>query len=93
MEFTHFTMWVHKTTFLPIKTEYVDRNGKTYRVYEASKVETIDGHPTVTRSRMRDLADGGETVMQYENVKYDIGIPEDVFTERYLRNPPRSYLR
>ena len=59
----------------------------------ADKVDDIDGHKTVTSSRMKDLRSGGETVLTYENVKYDTGLPEDVFTERYLRTPPREYLR
>lgn len=92
VEFDSFTFWIHKASFLPIKIEY-EKNGTVYRVYEALKVEDIQGHKTVTRSRMRDIDSGGETIIEYTGVKYDVGLPEDIFTERYLRRAPRKYLK
>jgi hypothetical protein len=93
VEFSEYTMWVHRQTFLPVKVEYRDKQGKKYRVYEALAVETIQGYPTVTRSRMQDLALKQESTMEFTLVKYDRDLPEDIFTERYLRNPPHDLLR
>jgi hypothetical protein len=31
--------------------------------------------------------------MQFRYVDYDLGLDEDVFTERSLRNPPRQWLQ
>ena len=92
VEFSSFTMWIHKKTFLPIKTVFYDKRGKEHRIYEALKVESIQGFPTVTKSRMKNLATGGNTLMEYTKVDYDLGIPKDIFTERYLRRSPRKYL-
>lgn len=91
VEFDFFTMWIHKDTFIPVKIEYT-KNGSVYRVAEAQKVEDIQGHKTVTKSVMKDLNTGSETTLEYETVKYDIGLPEDVFTERNLRKAPKEYL-
>lgn len=93
VEFSEYTVYIHKTTFLPVKIEYLDKNGDRYRVYEALAVETVDGFPTVTKSRMQDLKGGGETTLSYSSVKYNVGLPDDIFTERYLQNAPRQYLR
>ena len=93
VEFVYFTMWVHRSTFLPVKIEYYNDRGEKYREYEALKVETIQGLPTVTQSRMKDLRVGGETLLQYRNVQYDIGLPEEIFTERFLRRAPTQHLR
>ncbi len=93
VEFTYYTIWIHKDTFLPVKIEYFDKNGEKYREYAALGVETIQGYPTVTKASMKSLKTGSETVMTYGDVRYDIGLPDDIFTERYLRNPPREYLR
>ena len=93
VEFSEYTLWIHRQTFLPVKAEYLDKQGKPYRVYEALEVKTVQGYPTVTRSRMRDLASKQETVMEFSSIRYDRGLPEDIFTERYLRNPPRDLLR
>ena len=73
--------------------EYLDKQGKKYRVYDALGVETLQGYPTITRSRMQDLALKQETTMEFTNIRYDRDLPEDIFTERYLRNPPHDLLR
>jgi hypothetical protein len=39
-----------------------------------------------------DLASGGQTDMQFRYIQYDLGFPEDIFTERSLRTPPREWL-
>ncbi len=93
VEFASYKNWIHKATFIPVKTEYYDASGEIYRTYTATAVETIDGHPTVIESKMADIRIGGETKMSYSDVVYDLDLPEDIFTERYLRNPPRRYLR
>jgi outer membrane lipoprotein-sorting protein len=93
VEFAFYRIWIHRGTFLPIKTEYYDGDGKINRTYEALAVETIGGFPTVTRARMSDTRTGGQTTIDYTDVKYDVGLPDDLFTERYLRNAPRKYLR
>jgi len=93
VEFSYFTMWIHKKTFLPIKTVFYDKQGKEHRIYEALKVDMIQGYPTVTQARMKNIQTGGQTQMKYERVEYDLNLPLDIFTERYLRRSPRKYLR
>lgn len=93
VEFSYYKSWIHKASFIPVKIEFYDKSGEKYRAASAEKVDTIDGHPTVTKASMKDLRTGGETVLTYSSVKYDIGLPEDIFTERYLRTAPRDYLR
>jgi len=93
VEFASYRLWIDKTTFLPVKAEYTDAQGKVYRRVEALKVETVDGYPTVTQSKVEDLNGGGNTVMTFSKVEYDQGIPADIFTERYLRKPPSQYIR
>jgi len=93
VEFSYFTMWIHRGSFTVVKTEYYDGQGKNYRVYEAKEVRTIQGYPTVTKARMTDLRTKGYTDMEYKDVRYNIGLPESVFSERYLRRPPIKYLK
>jgi len=93
VEFAYFEMWIHRKSFVVVKTDYYDRQNKKYRTYEALEIKQIQNKPTVTKAKMTDLRTNGNTILQYSNVKYDIGIPESVFTERYLRKPARKYLR
>jgi hypothetical protein len=85
-------VWIDRATLVPTRMDYVDESGEVYRRIEALQVEEIGGHPTVTRMRASDLRSGGRTVSEFADIGYDLGIPEDVFTERTLRSPPRRWL-
>ncbi len=93
VDFIYYKTWIHRKTFLVIKTEYYDSDDKPYRRYEAKAVEKIQDFWTVTKSRMTDLRANSYTDAVYSSVKYDVGIPESIFTERYLRQPPLEYLK
>ncbi|MBU0730117.1 MAG: outer membrane lipoprotein-sorting protein [Proteobacteria bacterium] len=90
VEFSSYTVWIDKKTFLPMKAEYFDSNNKKYRTVEALKTDTIQGLPTVLSSRVQDLNSGGNTVTEFTKIQYDIGLADNIFTERYLRRAPRE---
>lgn len=92
VEFESYVTWIDKTTYLPMRIEYTNSAGNVYRRVEVLSTEEINGHPTVTTSRVSDLLTGGRTDMQFRHIAYDVGVPEAVFTERSLRNPPRDWL-
>jgi len=93
VEFAYFDNWIDRETFLPMRAEYVDDDGEVYRRMQIEEVEEIDGHPTGTRMRMENVKDGEHTLVEFRHSAYDIGIPDSVFTERSLRNPPRQWLQ
>ena len=93
VEFKHYVIWIHRGTFLPVKVEFFDAQDRLYRVYQATKVETVQGLPTVVESRMEDRVNGGSTTLKFSRVRYDLGIGDEIFDERFLRNPPRDLLR
>ncbi len=92
VEFAAFTTWIDRDTWLPMRSEYERDDGSVYRRMELLEVEQIDGYPTGTRMRISDLDSGGYTDVEFRFSAYDLGIPEEVFTERSLRNPPRQWL-
>ncbi len=92
-EFAYYITWVHKNTFIPVKTEYFDKNGKKYREISVLQVQRIQGYNTITKLQVIDFEKNSKTILAYNNIKYDTGIPRDVFTERYLRNTPMKYLK
>lgn len=93
VEFARYQTWIDRNTFIPMKIEYQNASGEVYRRVEVLRVEEFEGYPTVTLSRVSDLAGGGQTDMQFRNIDYDLGLDESVFTERSLRNPPRQWLQ
>ena len=93
VEFSHYTVWIDKESFMPVKTEYTDNSHKVYRRVEALQVKIIQGFPTATRMKVSNLRTGGYTLNEMRFISYDMGIPEDIFSERSLRNPPRQWLK
>ncbi|MEN8174360.1 MAG: outer membrane lipoprotein-sorting protein [Pseudomonadota bacterium] len=92
-EFASFRMWIHKTSYLPVKAEFYDAGQTPLRTYEALEVETIQDYPTVVRARMIDHRSGSQTELAFEEIAYDLDLEDGLFSERYLRNPPRRKLQ
>lgn len=90
VEFKYYDVWIDKKTFLPKKAEYFDKTGSKYRIVEATKTDTVQGFPTVLESKVTDLKSGGHTINTFSNITYNIKLSERIFTERFLRRPPRE---
>jgi len=93
VEFAWYESYIHKDSYIPVQIAFHKADGSKYREATALAVDTIEGFPTVTRAQMKSLETGSTTLMEYLSVDYDVGLPEDIFSERYLRRAPREYLR
>ncbi|MFT5758114.1 MAG: outer membrane lipoprotein-sorting protein [Alteromonadaceae bacterium] len=93
VEFDHYIVNIDKRTFLPMKVDYFNSQGKQTRSMEVLKTEVIDGFTTVMHSKISQHSDGSYTEMQFRDVKYNLGLPNSIFSERSLRNPPKAWLK
>lgn len=101
VEFSSYTVFIDKITFMPMKMEFYDKENVLYRTIESIKVEQIQAkegdkdvaYPTVTQSVVKDLKTGSRTEMTFSDIQYNIGLSDDIFAERYLRRPPREAMR
>lgn len=91
--FARKVSYIDKETLLPLKEEYYDKKDNLVRVFTADKVEVIDGVPTVTIRAMENVKKGSKTIVDFSKITYDVGIEDDVFTERYLKTPPRKFIK
>ncbi len=82
--------WVGKALKLPLKEEYYDRKDRLERVFRAEKVEEVDGYMTATVRTMTNVRKNHKTTVEFGEIDYDIGYDDKVFTERYLKNPPKE---
>lgn len=92
VEFSYYVVEIDKETKIPMLINFYKGSGENYRRVEAVEVETIEGFPTVTRSKVSDLSSGGYTLMEFRNMDYNLGLEEDIFSERSLRTPPMQWL-
>jgi len=92
VEFAYYEVCVDPTTFIPKTIEYYDDEGELYRKVESLEVQEVDGHPTTVKAKLTNLRTGGFTGVQFRGVAYDVGLPESVFKERSMRNPPQQWL-
>jgi len=93
VEFSYYMMKIDKKNFVPMRAEYFDKSGKMYRIIEALEVKDIQGYPTVTRMKAADLNANSNTVTEFSAVTYDLGLKDEIFTERFLRTPPQQWLK
>ncbi len=91
--------WAYRLSYidvdrlLPLKEEYFDEDGEMIRIFTADQIDEVDGIPTVTARTMRDLKKERQTTVVFSDVKYNTGIDPDIFSERYLKAPPREYVQ
>ena len=93
VEFAWYQVEISKHSFLPIKAEYFNGQGKMYRRMTASKVVNVQGIPTISEMKAEDLDAKSYSLLQMRNIQYDLGMGAEVFTERSLRMPPRQWLK
>ncbi|MBF0534574.1 MAG: outer membrane lipoprotein-sorting protein, partial [Nitrospirae bacterium] len=85
--------WIDKKTLLPVKEEYHDLQGETARVFSADKIEDINGFPTITGRTMKNIQTGHRTEVTFLDTKYNVGIDDNLFSERYLSQPPAKWVK
>ncbi|MCV6615032.1 MAG: outer membrane lipoprotein-sorting protein, partial [Cellvibrionaceae bacterium] len=93
VEFAYYTVKIDKKTMLPMLSDYFDSAGKNYRRMSATKVKDIQGFPTIMEMKAENLRDGSFSINQLRKAQYDVNIPENVFSERSLRMPPRAWVK
>ncbi len=92
MEYSYKQSWIDKTSYLPLKEEYYDKRGELYKVFTADEIKEIKSFPTVTKRTMKNLQSGHMTQVTYLKADYNIGLEDSLFSERYLKQPPRKWI-
>jgi outer membrane lipoprotein-sorting protein len=85
--------YIDQENHLPLKEEYYNDKGKMIRIFTAEKIEDVDGILTMTVRKIENLKKKSHTVVSFSSIDYDSGLTSDIFTERYLKNPPRQYVK
>ena len=87
LSYSRLKMWIIKETFLPIVIDYYDEDDPELRLKRLvqSNFKTIDGVPTAMKSIMFNQLDDTQTEIELLEIKYNIPLEDDQFTERNLK--------
>lgn len=85
--------YINQDHYLPLIEKYYDKKDKLVRQFKAEQVEEIDGVVTMTARSMENIKKGGKTIIKFSDISYNVGLDKSVFTERFLKNPPRKYIK
>lgn len=92
VEFSYYEAYIDKKTYIPLKAKLYDKGGSLYKELTVLEIKEIQNIPTVTKARIVDM-EKGETVMEVTGIEYNIGLKDNIFTDRYLRKAPRKWIK
>ncbi len=87
-DYGQLKMWVSKITFYPSRTEYYDRGDNPWKVMERREVIQREGYWIALEIVMQDLKANHSTRMRLVDIEFDTGIPDEIFTQRFLTRRP-----
>lgn len=76
--------WIAKESYLPLRVEFFNKKQTLVKVLEAHQVKQVDKIWTVLDSTMQDLENNHRTRLTFDEIHYNRGLPDRVFTEKFL---------
>lgn len=76
--------WVMKDNLLGLKREFYDDRGRLLKELAIKEYEKIDGFWTILETQMHNVQRDHKTIMRFNEVKVNQGIPDSRFTERMM---------
>ncbi len=85
--------WIDKDSSLILREEYYDSKDRLQKVFETLEIKVIDGITTAVKRRMSTPKKKNVTELSFGDISYNVGIDAKVFSERFLKSPPREYIQ
>ncbi|MBN2000768.1 outer membrane lipoprotein-sorting protein [candidate division KSB1 bacterium] len=87
LSYSQLIMWVVKDNFVPVVIDYYDEHDaqRVLKRLVASDIKVIDNIPTATKFVMYNKNDNTQTEMELLEVKYNINLDDEMFSERSLK--------
>jgi hypothetical protein len=89
VDFASYKTWIWRDQNIMVALKYYDEKGELVRQGEATKLSQIQGIWDYEVMTVINQRTGSKSRVTYGNVKYDIDIPDEYFSEQQLsRGPP-----
>jgi outer membrane lipoprotein-sorting protein len=77
-------VWVDKENYTIPRMELFETNEKLWKTFEG-QYKQIQGYWAMTKLTMTDVQKDHKTVMTLGDIRFDVGLDDKTFTERYLK--------
>lgn len=87
ISYSRLIIWVIKANFVPVVIDYFEEDNpdRLQKRLVASEIQIIDDIPTAMKFVMYNKNDNTQTEMELLDVKYNIQMDDDLFSERSLK--------
>lgn len=81
--YSRLMVWVDAQSYVPVKVDYFDKDGKVTKRFTAQKLQTFKDRIFATQSVMENVATGSKTEVTVLKLE-DLTVGDEAFTERAL---------
>ncbi|MCX7983419.1 MAG: outer membrane lipoprotein-sorting protein [Bacteroidetes bacterium] len=83
-EYSKLILRVRVDNYFPIRIEYYDKSEQLVKVLRREKIEKVGKYLVSKESEMENIRDKHISKMLITEAKFDTGLSEEIFTERFL---------
>jgi len=82
--YSQLILWADRERFITRRIDYFE-DGELLKRLMTYDIRKIDGHWWAMKMIMINLQEGGETGMETVEIKFDVPLPDEIFTTSYLK--------
>jgi outer membrane lipoprotein-sorting protein len=82
--YARIQVWLDRETLVARRMDFFDKGDAAIKTLLFEGIENIGAFPTARVLEMRNLKNDSRTRIEASDVKYDTGLSDDFFTQRYL---------
>ncbi|MBK6797754.1 MAG: outer membrane lipoprotein-sorting protein [Acidobacteria bacterium] len=86
-QYAYVYLWVPVDLPYVVLGEMYDKQGQRQRIYKATSLEKISGIWVARQVEMSSPPDGTKTVLTVDQIRFNTGLKEDMFTQQALEKP------
>jgi outer membrane lipoprotein-sorting protein len=84
-DYSKLKIWVQKSNFYPEKIEFFDKVSNLLKRGEWREIEKVDNYWVAREIEFHDIKDDHRTKIILMEVKFDTGLKDEFFSQRYLK--------
>ncbi len=86
-KYSKMLTWVRTDYWLPIRIQFFGQKGEVAKEMRVHKFKAVGNKKIISKSEMANKTNNHKTILEIEEVKFDVKFPDDNFTIRRLQKP------